>query len=115
MMFTRPDIAYTMQQICLHMHDPQEPHLMAMKRILCYLHGTPDFSLLLCRSFNSDLVVYTNANWVGCPDSRRSTSGYAVFLRDNLVSWFTKRQTVISRSIAEAEYHAVVDGVAEAT
>jgi hypothetical protein len=84
--FTRPDIAYAVQQICLHMHDPREPHLTAMKRILRYLRGTPDFGLLLRRSSNSDLVVYTDADWAGCPDTRRSTSSYAVFLGDNLVS-----------------------------
>jgi hypothetical protein len=83
--FTRPDIAYAVQQICLHMHDPRELHLTAMKRILCYLCGTPDFGLLLRRSSSSDLVVYTDADWAGCPDTRRSTSGYAVFLGDNLV------------------------------
>jgi hypothetical protein len=60
--FTRPDIAYAVQQICLHMHDPQEPHLTAMKHILRYLHGTSDFSLLLHRSSSSDLVVYTDAD-----------------------------------------------------
>jgi hypothetical protein len=101
--FTRPDIAYAMQQICLHMHDPREPHLTAMKRILRYLRGTPDFGLLLRRSFSSDLVVYTDADWAGCPDTRRSTSGYAVFLRDNLISWSGKRQTVVSRSNVKAE------------
>jgi hypothetical protein len=84
--FTRPDIAYAVQQICLLMHDPREPHLTAMKRILRYLRGTPDFGLLLRRSSSSNLVVYTDADWAGCPDTRRSTSGYAVFLGDNLVS-----------------------------
>jgi hypothetical protein len=74
-----------------------------MKHILCYLQGTPDYGILLCRSSSSDLVVYTNADWVGCPDTRRSTSVYAVFLEDNSVSWSAKRQTVISRSSAEAE------------
>jgi hypothetical protein len=105
--FTRPDIAYAVQQICLHMHDPREPHLMAMKRILRYLQWTPDYGLLLRRKSNSDLVVYTDADWVGCPDTRRSTSGYAVFLGDNLVSWSAKRQTVVSCSGAEGEYRAV--------
>jgi hypothetical protein len=113
--FTRPDIAYAVQQICLHMHDPQEPHLTAMKRILCYLHGTTDYDLLLRRSSSSDLVVYTDADWAGCPDTRRSTSCYAVFLGNNLVSWPAKRQTVVSRSSAKAEYHAIANGVAEAT
>jgi hypothetical protein len=89
--FTQPNIAYAVQQICLHMHDPWEPHLMVMKRILCYLRGTPDFGLLLCRSSNSDLVVYTDIDWAGCPYTRRSTSGYVVFLGDNMVSWSIKR------------------------
>jgi hypothetical protein len=88
---------------------------MAMKRILRYLQGTPDYGLLLRRSSSSDLVVYTDADWAGCPDTRRSTSDYAVFLGDNLVSWSAKRQTVVSRSSAEAEYRVVANGVAEAT
>jgi hypothetical protein len=97
------------------MHDPREPHLTAMKRILRYLQGTSDYGLLLCRSSSSDLIVYTDADWAGCPDTRRFTSGYVVFLGDNLVSWSAKRQTVISRNSAEAEYRVVANGVAEAT
>jgi hypothetical protein len=60
--FTRPDIAYVMQQIYLHMQDPWEPHLTAMKCILRYLQGTPHYGLLLRRSSSFDLVVYTNAD-----------------------------------------------------
>jgi ribonuclease HI len=86
-----------------------------MKRILCYLQGTPDCGLLLRCSSGSDLVIYTDADWADCPDIHRSTSGYAVFLGDNLVSWSAKRQTAVSRSSAEAEYRAVVNGVAKAT
>jgi hypothetical protein len=86
LMFTRPDIAYAVQQICLHMHDLWEPHLTPMKRILRYLQGTPEYDLLLCRTSCSDLTVYTDADWVGCSDTHRSTSGYAVFLGANLVS-----------------------------
>jgi hypothetical protein len=89
--FTRPDIVYVMQQICLHMHNCREPHLTAMKRILRYLQGTPDYGLFLRRSCGSDLVVYTNADWAGCPNTRRSMSGHAVFLGDNLVSWSAKQ------------------------
>jgi hypothetical protein len=59
---------------------------MAMKCILRYLQGTSDYSLLLHRSSGSDLIIYMDADWVGCPNTRRSTSGYAVFLGDNLVS-----------------------------
>jgi hypothetical protein len=59
---------------------------MAMKHILCYLQRTPEYDLLLRRMSCSDLTVYTDADWAGCPDTRRSTSGYAVFLGTNLVS-----------------------------
>jgi hypothetical protein len=97
------------------MHDPREPHLTALKRLLRYLRGTVDYSLLLHRSSSTELVVYTDADWTGCPDTRRSTSGYAVFLDGNLVSWLSKRQPVVSRSSAEAEYRAVANGVAEAS
>jgi hypothetical protein len=112
--FTRPDITYAVQQVCLHMHDPREPHLTALKRLLCYLRGTLDYGLLH-RASSTDLVVYTDADWAGCPDTRRSTSGYAVFLGGNLVSWSSKRQPVVSQSSAEAEYRAVANGVVEAS
>jgi hypothetical protein len=75
--FSRPDIANAVQQVCLHMHTPREPHLTALKRILRYLRGSLDYGLLLRPSPTSELVVYTDADWAGCPDMRRSTSGYA--------------------------------------
>jgi hypothetical protein len=109
---TRPDIAYVVQHVCLHMHDPREPHLTALKRIPRYLRGTLDFGLLLRRSSATELHVYTDADCASCPDTRRSTSGYAVFLGDSLISWSSKRQPVVSS--AEAEYRAVANGVAEA-
>jgi len=113
--FTRPDIAYAVQQVCLYMHSPREIHLVAAKRILRYLQGTVDHGLIIPRTSSSQLVVYTDADWAGCPDTRRSTSGYAVFLGGSLVSWSSKRQPTVSRSSAEAEYRAVANGVAEAT
>jgi hypothetical protein len=72
------------------MHDPREPHLMAMKCILRYLQGTLDYNLLICHSSSSDLVIYTDTDWAGCPDTHRSTLGYVVFPGDNLVSWSAK-------------------------
>ena len=111
--FTRPDISYAVQQVYLHMHAPRDPHLSAVKRILRYLRGTMHYGLLLRPSSPSELVVYTDADWAGCPDTRKSTSGYAVFLGGNLISWSSKRQTIVSRSSAEAEYRAVANGVAE--
>ncbi|KAM0042542.1 putative RNA-directed DNA polymerase [Helianthus debilis subsp. tardiflorus] len=89
--FTRPDITYAVQQ------------------------GTLDHGLHISVSPSSSLVAYSDADWGGCPDSRRSTSGYCVFLGDNLVSWSSKRQNTISRSSAEAEYRGVANAVAETT
>jgi hypothetical protein len=86
-----------------------------MKRILRYLQVTPDYDLLLRCSSSSDLVVYTDADWASCPDTHRSSLGYAVFLGDNLVSWSAKRHTVVSRSSAEAEYRVITNVVVEAT
>ena len=97
------------------MHDPREPHLVALKRILRYLQGTLDLGFLLRPSTSSDLVVYTDADWAGYLDTRKSTSSYAVFLGENLIFWSSKRQSTVSRSSAEAEYRAVANGVAEAT
>jgi len=82
--FTRPDISYAVQQVCLHMHAPRDSHLSVVKRIVRYLRGTSHHGLLLRSSSPSELVVYTDADWAGCPDTRKSTSGYAVFLGGNL-------------------------------
>ncbi|XP_074318806.1 uncharacterized protein LOC141655637 [Silene latifolia] len=111
--FTRPDISYAVQQICLFMHDPRESHLGALKRIIRYLQGTSRYGLHLHASSTSTLTAYTDADWSGCPDSRRSTSGYCVYLGDNLISWSSKRQATVSRSSAEAEYRGVANVVAE--
>nr|GFA91536.1 ribonuclease H-like domain-containing protein [Tanacetum cinerariifolium] len=99
--------------ICLYMHDPREPHFAALKRILRYVHGTLELGLHLYASATTSLVGYTDADWAGCPSTRRSTSGYCVFLGDNLLSWSAKQQHTISRSSVEAEYRGVANVVAE--
>jgi hypothetical protein len=95
------------------MHDPREPHLAALKRIMRYVRGTLQLGLHLSPSSQMELVVYSDADWAGYPNTRRSTSGYAVFLGANLVSWSSKRQNTVSRSSDEAEYHAVANAVAK--
>ncbi|GKA44662.1 ribonuclease H-like domain-containing protein [Tanacetum coccineum] len=111
--FTRPDITYAVQQVCLYMHDPREPHFSALKRILRYVQGTLDYGLQLFSSTTDSLIAYSDADWAGCPTTRRSTSGYCVFLGNNLLSWSSKRQPTLSRSSAEAEYRGVANAVAE--
>jgi hypothetical protein len=88
---------------------------MTIKCILCYLHGTLTYGLLLRHSSSSDLDAYTDTAWAGCLDTRCSTSAYVVFLGDNLVSWSAKKHTIIYHSSAEAEYRAVANDIGEAT
>lgn len=113
--FTRPDISYAVHQICLYMHDPRNPHLHALKRIIRYLQGTAGFGLQLQKGSVNSLVAYSDADWAGCPDTRRSTSGYCVFLGPNLISWSSKWQPSVSCSSAESEYKGVANAVAELT
>lgn len=76
---TRPDISYAVQQACLYMHDPREPHLNLVKRIICYLKATSYLGLQLNTSSPNTLTSYSDADWAGCPETRRSTSGFCFF------------------------------------
>ncbi|GJY53573.1 ribonuclease H-like domain-containing protein [Tanacetum coccineum] len=77
--------------------------------------GTLELGIHLYASATTSLVGYTDVDWAGFPSTSRSTSGYCVFLGDNLLSWSVKRQHTISRSSAEAEYRGVANVVAETT
>ncbi|GJU82416.1 ribonuclease H-like domain-containing protein [Tanacetum coccineum] len=108
-----PDYDHNAVQHYAYKHDPREPHLNAMKRVLRYLRGTTDLRLQLFRSTTSHLIAYSDADWAGCSTTRRSTSGYCVFLGDNLLTWSSKRQDTLSRSSVEAEYCGVANAVAK--
>lgn len=109
---TRPDIQYAVQQICLYMHDLREPHFHALKRILRYIKETIDHGLHLTKSSSTTLTAYTDTDWTGCLNIRRSTSGFCVYLGDNLISWSSKRQQTVSRSSVEQVYSGVSNAVA---
>ncbi|XP_066333888.1 uncharacterized mitochondrial protein AtMg00810-like [Miscanthus floridulus] len=110
---TRPNIAYAVQQVCLHMHDPRLRHMALLKHILRYVRGTTSHGILLRPSADLTVTAYSDVDWGGCPDTRRSTSGFCVYLGDSLVSWSSKRQPTVSRSSVEAEYRAVAIAAAE--
>ena len=98
---TRPDIAYAVSIVSRYMHDPRSTHLDAANRNLRYLKSCPGKGVLFSYCGHLRIEGYTDADWAGCLDDRRSTSGYCVFVGGNLVSWRSKKQTVVARSMAE--------------
>ena len=110
---TRPDIAYAVNKVCQFLHAPTTVHWTAVKRILRYLQGTQSHGLKLCKSDSMLVSAFSDANWAGCPDDRRSTGGFVVFLGGNLISWSARKQATVSRSSTEAEYKALANATAE--
>jgi hypothetical protein len=85
---------------------PKESHVLAVKRIFRYLKGTKEFGLWYPKGNDLSLIAYTAADWSGCIDDQRSTSGAALYLVECLVSWLSKKQSSVSLSTVEAEYIA---------
>ena len=110
---TRPDISYAVSVVSRYMHDPRSGHLDAVNRILKYLKGSPGKGLMFKSHGHLNVEGYCDADWASSLDDRRSTSGYCVFVGGNLVSWRSKKQPVVSRSTAEAEYRAMSQGLCE--
>nr|GEX27051.1 ribonuclease H-like domain-containing protein [Tanacetum cinerariifolium] len=110
---TESKLGDDVQQVCLYAHEHREPHFLALKRVLRYVRGTLDYGLQLFSSSTTDLVAYLDAYWADCPTTRQSTLGYYVFLGNNLLSWSSKRQPMLSLSSAEAEYRDVANVVAK--
>ncbi|XP_071685020.1 uncharacterized mitochondrial protein AtMg00810-like [Lolium perenne] len=92
---TRPDISYAVNHVCQYLHSPRDAHMTVVKRILRLLSA------------------FSDADWVGNADDRRSTGGYAVFFGPNLIAWSARKQPTVSRSSTEAEYKAVGNATAE--
>ncbi|KAM2192742.1 hypothetical protein ACFX1Q_028395 [Malus domestica] len=104
--FTRPDIAFSVHQVCQFMQNPMVSHFTAVKRILRYLKGTMQFGISYTKG-DLQLKAFSDADWAGDPNDRRSTTGLVVFLGNSPISWSSKKQQTVSRSSTEAEYRAL--------
>lgn len=114
--FTRPDITFAVNQVCQFMHDPREFFIQAAKRILRYVKGTlADGLFFPTVKRQPNLVAYSDANWGGDPDSRRSIKGFSVFFAGSLILWSSKKQRTVSRSSAKQKSRAMSDATAERT
>ncbi|XP_016686857.1 secreted RxLR effector protein 161-like [Gossypium hirsutum] len=110
---TRPDFAFSVNKVCQIMHRPLDTHFKVGKRILRYLQSTLDHGLHFCRASKFVLEGYSDSSWGSNVDDQRSMSGNCIFLRGNLVSWNSRKQQVVSCSIAEAEYRSLANVTAE--
>lgn len=110
---TRPDISFAVSMVSQFMHSPGPRHFEAVYRILRYLKGSPGKGLMFEKHGHLEIEVFTDADWAGSTMDRRSTSGYCTFVGGNLVTWKSKKQSVVARSSAEAEFRSVAHGVCE--
>ena len=99
---TRPDLAYSVNKVCQFLHSPTTVHWSVVKRILRYVRYSVDIGLRIKKSNSMLVSAFSDADWAGSVDDRRSTGGFAVFLGDNLVSWSARKQATVSRSSTEA-------------
>jgi hypothetical protein len=110
---TRLDLAHALSIISQYMHNPGEQHMSAVMRILSYLKGSPGKGVLFQKNGHFKIECYTDVDWARSTDDRRSTSGYFTFVGGNLVTWRSKKQNVVSRSSAEAEFRGMTLSICE--
>jgi histone deacetylase 1/2 len=110
---TRPDLAFSVNKVCQYLHAPTTEHWTAAKRILRYVKDTVKLGITFTPSSSTFLSAFSDVDWAGDIDDRRSTGGFAVFIGPNLVSWTARKQATVSRSSTEAEYKALANATAE--
>jgi hypothetical protein len=110
---TRPGICFATQQLSQFLSKPTVNHYKAACRVIRYLKHNPGRGLIFPRSSDLQILGFSDADWAGCIDTRKSTTGYCFFIGSSLVSWKAKKQTTVSRSASEAEYRALSSATCE--
>ncbi|WMV38165.1 hypothetical protein MTR67_031550 [Solanum verrucosum] len=110
---TKPDITYTVQVLSQFMHKPKESHMLVAIRVIRYIKNAPGLGLFMSSTTSHQLFSYCDSDWVACPQSRKSVTGYMIKFGSSLISWKSKKQETISRSSTEAEFRSMASTVAE--
>jgi hypothetical protein len=110
---SQPHISFAVSKVSQFMHEPRDVHWISVKRILQYLKSAIDSGLIIKECSSLQIFAYSDVDWARCPDNKKSTSGYCIFLGTNLISWSSKKQPTISHSSTEAEYKAIANATAE--
>ena len=106
---TRPDLSFPVSVLARHLHQPTIRHILLLKQVLRYLVGTKEMGLkykIFSYLSDSSLCAYVDADWKGCKETRKSTTGYVICINNTPVLWKTKKQSIIALSSADAEYIA---------
>ncbi|KAL3699391.1 hypothetical protein R1sor_017413 [Riccia sorocarpa] len=127
---SRPDLCFAVGVVSRFVNKPYLPHMEAVKRICRYLKGTYHLGVLFPFQPGAHLIGYTSntfkyeddeflqgftdADWTGDRDTRRSTGGYLFKFGDSLISWSSHRQPTVALSSAESEYRSLAEGTKEA-
>jgi hypothetical protein len=102
---TRPDLCTSVSIVSSFVTNPTEEHMLGVKRILRYVKGTLHYGILLGGNADVDILVgYSDADWAGCLDTRRSRTGYTFHIGSGCITWQSKKQPTVALSTAEAEY-----------
>ena len=104
---SRPDISYSVGVCARYQANPKVSHMTALKRIIKYVKTIAEFDVWYSKDTSDVLVGYSDTDWAGNADDRKSTSGGCFYVGNNLVSWMSKKQNSISLSTAKAEYIAI--------
>lgn len=111
---TRPDISYTVNALGRFLENPTKIQLIAMQNLLQYLRGTKDMYLTLNCKGPTEINAYSDADWAGDKNDRKSTSGHVIYFAESPINWSTKKQKCVATSSMESEYISMADAAREA-